>query len=91
MGDIADMIINGSMCACGAFLEDLAEPGHPRFCSPQCERDYGPSASPHHQSVNRAKPWGCSGCNKTFKTEAAAGEHIKAKHRMPTPVFLGEK
>lgn len=41
MGDIADMMLDGTLCeACGSYI-DTEEPGHPRYCSPQCAADRG--------------------------------------------------
>ena len=42
MGEIADMMINGEMCAmCGEFLHDGEDAGYPRYCSMQCAKDAG--------------------------------------------------
>lgn len=33
MGDIADMVLDGTLCeGCGIYIDD-EEPGHPRKCS----------------------------------------------------------
>jgi hypothetical protein len=41
MGEIADDMINGFVCAmCGVFL-DGDEPGFPRYCSTECADDQG--------------------------------------------------
>lgn len=42
MGDIADMMLDGTLCeACGCYLDDGAADGYPRYCSPQCAKDRG--------------------------------------------------
>lgn len=41
MGDIADAMLDGDLCAgCGSFIDMEGGNGFPRFCSPAC----GPSA-----------------------------------------------
>jgi hypothetical protein len=42
MGEIAEMMLDGTLCeCCGAYIDDGAAPGFPRYCSPQCARDRG--------------------------------------------------
>jgi hypothetical protein len=41
MGEIADSLLDGTMCeGCGEFL-DGESPGYPRYCSKQCASDRG--------------------------------------------------
>lgn len=41
MGEIAEMMLDGTMCeGCGEFL-DGESPGYPRYCSKQCAEDRG--------------------------------------------------
>lgn len=41
MGEIADMMLDGTLCeGCGEFIEGDAS-GFPRYCSPQCAKDRG--------------------------------------------------
>lgn len=41
MGEIADAMLDGTLCeCCGMFIEGEA-PGFPRYCSPQCAADRG--------------------------------------------------
>lgn len=41
MGEIADMMLDGTMCeGCGAFIDDAGY-GIPRYCSDECARDRG--------------------------------------------------
>lgn len=38
MGEIAEMMLDGTLCnVCGAFI-DMDIPGHPRLCK-ECERE----------------------------------------------------
>jgi hypothetical protein len=42
MGEIADMMLEGEMCAmCGVFLHDGEEDGYPRYCSITCAMNAG--------------------------------------------------
>ena len=43
MGEIAEMMLNGTMCeCCGVFLdEDSWDQGFPGYCSEECARDRG--------------------------------------------------
>ena len=42
MGEIADMMIDGTMCPCGEFIDGGADgPGFTQYCSTQCQLDYG--------------------------------------------------
>lgn len=37
MGEMTEMILNGLLCdVCGAYMDDLEEPGYPRTCD-DCE------------------------------------------------------
>ena len=39
MSEVTDMILGGLMCQiCGAYMDDLEEPGHPRTCE-DCEEE----------------------------------------------------
>ena len=72
MGEIADMMLDGTLCAgCGEFLNE--EPtGYPVYCA-GCEKANRDAERPHKLSV-------CS-CGKRFKNEAALNDHRKAtKH-----------
>lgn len=41
MGEIADMMLDGTLCeACGVYIEGDGE-GFPRYCSEACARDRG--------------------------------------------------
>lgn len=63
MGEIADMIVDGTMCPCGEFTDGGAEgPGFTQYCSDQCRNDYGGAQSddrldngPMHRELIRQK------------------------------------
>lgn len=41
MGDVAEMMLDGTLCAgCGEFLDQEPQ-GFPGYCSAQCARDHG--------------------------------------------------
>lgn len=43
MGDIADMMLDGTLCKyCGTYIDGESD-GIPRYCSPQCARYCGVS------------------------------------------------
>jgi len=79
MGEYADMIIEGATCACGEFIGE--EVGYPRFCSTQCEKDYGGSEQVAAQKD--PKEVLCPNhpaCERRFRTRQAAGQHWIDKH-----------
>lgn len=42
MGEMAEMMLEGVLCACcGGYIDDGGGDGIPRYCSAQCERDCG--------------------------------------------------
>lgn len=44
MGDIADMMLEGTLCeGCGVFLECDEDMGIPMYCSEKCAKDRGAS------------------------------------------------
>lgn len=82
MGEIADMMIDGTMCPCGSFINDGSDgPGYPQYCSPQCEKDFGYSDEPANPPKD-AKTVSCPhvGCEKMFRSRSAAGQHWTDKH-----------
>jgi len=71
MGEIADMMINGSMCQyCGECFDD--EPGYPRTCS-ACGSDEEDLAPVKPSKV------ACPECGKHV-TKQGLSQHIAAKH-----------
>lgn len=42
MGEIAEMMLDGTLCeCCGSYIDIASGAGVPRYCSPQCGRDRG--------------------------------------------------
>ena len=60
MGEIADMMLDGTMCAsCGVFLHGGADgPGYPGYCR-SCQRDMEPPRMPKVK---------CPTCGKRVKS-----------------------
>lgn len=60
MGEIAEMMLDGTLCeGCGEFIGDEGE-GFPRYCSPQCAAMRGmkydaPQSRPSHRARRAAK------------------------------------
>lgn len=92
-GEIAEMMLDGTLCeGCGGFMSDAGE-GSPRYCSEQCARDRGapscePVARPQPNKADRArwrrqqnKPCYCPmcGCRKEGRPLA---DHIRDAHQM---------
>lgn len=51
MGDIADSMLDGTVCeACGAYIDDEAE-DFPRYCSSQCAKDRGADYGADYESI----------------------------------------
>lgn len=80
MGEIADMILEGEMCACGAMLRGPAS-GHPRYCDKKCAQLYAPNNKPGKVR--------CPQCKKSVK-ESGLKDHIRMVHEPhpPTPNSL---
>ena len=82
MGEIADMMVDGVMCQCGEYIGEDA-PGHPRFCSKQCEKDFGYNYE--EEPANKPKDpktVACpeASCERKFRTKQAAAQHWVDKH-----------
>ena len=77
MGEVADMMLDGTLCAgCGQYLEQ--EPmGYPVYCG-ECG-DF-PGAEVVIDVGDITKPARCPDCDKRFKNGNALGQHWDAKH-----------
>lgn len=78
MGEIAEMMLDGTLCAgCGEYLDQ--EPvGYPVYCG-------GCGGFPDAEAVVKveidvAKPARCPDCDRRFKNGSALGMHWDAKH-----------
>ena len=46
MGEIAEMMLDGTMCeACGVFIDEGEADGYPRYCSDECAQSRGMTKS----------------------------------------------
>jgi hypothetical protein len=94
MGEIADMMLDGTMCqGCGEFLHDTADgfpgadgPGYPMYCS-ACQPDDEPQTEvPRRTRRSRSEtffPCVVLGCKKKFQATMkceAFFDHYRAKH-----------
>ena len=82
MGEIADMMLDGTMCQmCGVFIED-GPLGYPGYCSEACKRDHLGDDVPDApvQTLDERKPAQCPDCDRRFKNGNALGQHWDAKH-----------
>lgn len=83
MGEIAEMMLDGTMCeCCGEFLDGEAE-GFPRYCSPQCARDRGAEdltlTRKERGQIKSAKRTNCPTCNRRVKAVGLA-DHMRDAH-----------
>lgn len=87
MGDIADMMLDGTLCeCCGVYIPGEA-PGHPRYCSAQCRADRTPAVRPsaaaniaaNKQLHAEQKKIKCTVCGKRVKT-VGMSNHMKDAH-----------
>lgn len=80
-GEIADMMLEGTLCeCCGAYIGGEGE-GFPRYCSPACAGDSGVGSPdrPRHP-WRKAKTHQCPHCQKLLRGELAVRQHVAAKH-----------
>lgn len=79
MGEIADMMLDGTLCeCCGVYIDDDGGFGIPRYCSNECARDRGadlpnPVSKPNPGKTN------CPTCKKRVK-KAGLADHIRDAH-----------
>lgn len=76
MGEIADMMLDGTLCeGCGGYIEGEAE-GYPRYCSAQCRADRTPVKVPKPQPIAKVK---CPVCKRKVKHNGLA-DHMRDAH-----------
>ena len=93
MGEIADMMLDGTLCeCCGCYIGSDA--GFPQYCSDECAADRGALAQrsstfartpvkARYDAVTKvAKPYTCQidGCGKRFASQADKRRHRRMKH-----------
>jgi hypothetical protein len=90
MGDVADMMLDGTLCEmCGVFVSDTP-PGYPQYCSPECAKDRGADFVP---AITATKPTvaaklphysvkvPCSVCNRSVK-RSGMRDHMRDAHQL---------
>lgn len=78
MGEIADMMLDGTMCEmCGVFLEGEGD-GFPRYCSPECARDRG--AEGYEEGEAGPERIKCPLCGKVCKGQQGLQDHSRVIH-----------
>lgn len=77
MGEIADMMLDGTMCAgCGEWLHDGEDgDGFPVYCA-SCAPDYEDEPEPQKPKNTVA----CPECGKKVRDKIGLRQHIEAKH-----------
>lgn len=93
MGDVADMMLDGTLCeGCGCVLIDEGEEpsGFPSYCM-DCgdgedpfQVEDGPPL-PSRAPGREEKPFTCFECNKHFAARQDVRNHNINKHRPPRP------
>lgn len=90
MGEIAEMMLDGTLCAgCGEFLgeDDDGIPAYCAGCAPEYEdedaSDYKPGM--FCDPAPLPKPFKCDCCNRKFKTEIGRADHKAAMHTEEKP------
>lgn len=84
MGEIADAMLDGTLCvACGAYIEGEGD-GIPRYCSPQCAMDQGAEYY-DGSSRRRTRLYDCQECGKRFRSEQAVRDHTRDAHPASPP------
>jgi len=79
MGEIAEMMLDGTLCeGCGVFLNAEA-PGYPCYCSKQCRADRAPVAEPKQKAKPAPTKIKCPVCARKV-TEVGLPDHIRALH-----------
>lgn len=82
MGEIAEMMLDGTLCAsCGGYIENGEPGGIPRYCSAQCRQDAGIDAPKPRRQVQNVP---CPACKKTFGSVRAQSQHYRDAHKQPS-------
>lgn len=87
MGEIAEMMLDGTLCeCCGGYIDDDGAHGIPRYCSPQCAKDRGAATGRYDPNTHRGRPsppradkTNCPQCNRRVKIVGLA-DHIRDAH-----------
>lgn len=78
MGEIAEMMLDGTLCeGCGVYIGDGGS-GFPRYCSAACARDRGvPCDDDPPRSERRTHQ--CKTCRRYFRGEQGLRDHQRVK------------
>lgn len=79
MGDVAEMMLDGTLCAaCGEFINEHP-PGFPSYCSAACAELCGETVrDTRDRTPKRTMP--CPECERKFASTRAMLQHIAVKH-----------
>ncbi len=83
MGEIAEMMLDGTLCeGCGVYIGNGGS-GYPQYCSEQCARDRGAVLNDDDSPKPKGrKTHQCKTCRKTFRGEQGLRDHQRVKgHR----------
>ncbi len=82
MGDIADMMLDGTLCeGCGEYIGDAT--GFPGYCSPKCAAGRGADYTPFERVKVKRVMVSCPKCGKRVK-EIGLPDHTRDKHGSPS-------
>ena len=82
MGEIADMMLDGTLCqGCGIYMDDDSEPGHPRFCY-SCRREQREAAPPRFSVPSNLAKVACKICGRHVKA-VGLKDHMRDRHGSP--------
>ena len=82
MGEIADMMLDGTLCeGCGVYIDGEAQ-GFPRYCSKECAAASGFTPAHYKSDPNEVKKKmvACPTCGKRVQKIGLAN-HMKDAHK----------
>ena len=80
MGEVADMMLDGTLCeGCGVYIEGDAE-GFPRYCSEACRNDRGATKERIAHAIAERPKVACPRCGKKVAMSGIA-QHWESKHQ----------
>jgi endogenous inhibitor of DNA gyrase (YacG/DUF329 family) len=84
MGEIADMMLDGTLCeACGSYIDGEGGEGFARYCSDRCARDRGADqltmTRKERHAARPAARVSCPTCAKRVK-KAGLAHHMRDVH-----------
>lgn len=95
MGEVAEMMLDGTLCeGCGEYMGSDGF-GIPRYCSAQCARDRGAG---WHEEDDRPRPKGptrkthqCKACRRYFRGEQGLRDHQRTTGHEGRGNIFGEQ